>query len=66
MIFIEGKTKTQYLNDRATAYGYADKKEMFPMNISLPCGCKFSYQTAKQFPAKSVKCEHGNFITKYV
>ena len=40
--------------------------QLFPIIIELKCSCKFYIHTAKQFPDKSEKCEHGLYFVQYL
>ena len=36
------------------------KEDLFPMEVVMPCGCRFQYQGYNDFPSRTVECQCGN------
>lgn len=61
-VIITNRTKEQTIEDLKQFWGL---KTVFPVNISLSCGCSAKYEAPIEFPAGTVKCIHGNSIVEY-
>ena len=47
-----GEMETDFIN-------LGIKEDLFPLEIVMPCGCRFQYQSYDDFPSRTVECQCG-------